>query len=329
MTTAALALARPPITKSACAPRRVGAAGLVALAAVVHAALTPAHFDEGLVFGVAFVVMTVLQGTVAVALLARPGSHTDALARQSSLVLVALYLLTRVVPVPGSTEPEDATPIGALAVVLEVAALLVLARLPRDRPPRLSPVSAGIVAEFATLVAVLLATGSLRWVPGDLSSEYAGPAPVLEWVNRGWSVSSPIITLYVTNHLVLYASVLTLALTAALAFEVGVGVARSRQKLLAGGTERRHLYWAPAFLAAPVCCGAPLLGVVGPAAFAALLRYSWVPLTVAVALGALSLARGSRPMRDRPPRRASSESTTGRDGFEDREPTAPTRGASL
>jgi hypothetical protein len=273
---------------------RVGAAVLVGSAAIIHAALTPAHLEEGAVFGVAFVFMAALQITVAIGLIVCPGPHVDAWGRRLSVVLVALYVLTRVVPVPGSRTVEEATPVGFLAVAVELAALVVLSRLPRDRPPRLGPVAAGRAAELATLVAVLLATGSLRWIPFDLSREYHGAPPVLRWSNEGWSASSPLVTVYFTNHLVLYASVLTLALSTALAIEVGLGVARSRAALLTGGCERRHLFWMPAFLAAPVCCGAPLFGVVGPAAFAALLRYGWAPLALAVAIGAVALAIPSR-----------------------------------
>lgn len=273
---------------------RVLAALLLGGAGLIHGALIPEHFDEGLLFGTAFVVMTAVQLTLAVGLLVRPGARTDALGRYSTVLLIALYLFTRVVPVPGQFEPKDPELFGTIAVAVELSALVALSRLPRDRVPRLTPRGVGALSGLGTLVALLLTTSSVRWIPVDLSSEYGGGAPAVIWRDWGWSTDSPRLTVYLTNHLVLFGSLLTLALVTALAAEVGVGVARGRRALLTGRCERRRLFWMPAFLAAPVCCGAPLFGVVGPAAFAWLVRYGWAPLAIAVSLGALSLAVGDR-----------------------------------
>lgn len=295
----------PPIAR----PRYL-VAGLLATTAVIHAALTPEHFREGWRFGTAFLVMALLQGLLAIALVLRPGARVDDLARRSTVALVALYLFARVVPVPGQLRPEDATVIGGLTVALEVAALVALTRLPRRRAPRLGPVPAGVLAALATTIAVLLTTGALRYLPGvDLSREYTGTAPVLIWQDdgKGLSPDSPLVTVYLTKHVVVIGSLFVLAFTGLLALEVGIGVAWSRRMVRAGRTERRHWFWMPALLAAPVCCGAPLLGIVGPAAFAILLRHGWLPLVAAVWLGAVSLALGAR--RDAPTRR--DQTTTG------------------
>lgn len=97
---------------------------------------------------------------------------------------------------------------------------------------------------------------------------------------------------------------------ALLSTEVGLGVARNRRALLSGRCERRHLFWAPALLAVPVCCGAPLFGVAGATAFAPLVRYGWMFLALAVLLGAGSLALGGRaspPWTEMRPGTAASE----------------------
>jgi hypothetical protein len=277
-------------------PRFVTAA-LLGSAALIHAVLTPEHFGEGWHFGVAFLVMTVLQATLAIGLLAQPGPTVEEWARRSTVFLVALYLLARIVPVPGELRPENATLIGGFAVAIEVAALVALACLPRHRRPRLAPVAVGVLAALGTTIAVLLTTGSLRYLPGlDLSAEYSGSAPVLVWRNlgEGFTVNNPFLTLYLTNHLVVFGSLFTLLLTALLAFEVGIGAARSRVAVLAGRRESRHWFWMPALLTAPVCCGAPLFGIVGASAFAILLRHGWIPLAVAVLLGSISLSLGAR-----------------------------------
>jgi hypothetical protein len=282
-------------------PRFV-AAGLLATAGLVHAALISEHFDEGRLVGWAFVTMAMLQVVIAALLIVRPGPGSEHVARTSLVVLVALYLLARVVPVPGDTEPEDATILGALTVAIEVAALVALARLPRARPPRLRPATIGWLAGAGSALALLLVTSSLRYITADLSVEYQGSAPALLWRDDGLSVDSPRLTLYLTNHLVLFGSLLTLTLIAALAFEVGLGAAASRAAVLAGCPLRRHWFWTPAVLAAPVCCGAPLFGIVGPAVFAALLKWGWVPLAVAVLAGSFALRVPGHSASPNPPR---------------------------
>lgn len=289
--------AGPPGAPTGTTRRRYVVAGLLAITAVIHAALTPEHLDEGWHFGAAFLVMTILQAALAIALLLRPCPRVDDLARRSTIALVGLYLFARVVPVPGEVRPEDATVIGGLTVVLEVAALVALARLPRHRAPRLGPVPVGALAGLGTAIAVLVTTGSLRYLPGiDLSAEYRGAAPALAWYDdgRGLTPDSPLVTVYLSKHLVVVGSLFVLIFTGLLALEVGVGAARSRRLVRTGLTERRHWFWMPAFVAAPVCCGAPLLGIVGTSAFAVLLRYGWIPLVAAVWLGAISLALGAR-----------------------------------
>jgi hypothetical protein len=271
--------------------RRSWAPAFLLIAAVVHGALTPTHFDEGPVYGIAFITMTVLQVVVAIALLRCPGATTAHWARSSLVVLIALYLFVRVVPVPGDSEPEEASLIGAFTVVVEVAALVALRFIPHVRPPRLRPLPLGVLAGCASAIALLLVTSSLRFIPQGLSREFDGSPPVLLWQDDGIAVDSPRLTLYLTNHLVVFGSVLTLTLIAVLAAEIGMGATQSRAALLAGRPERRHWFWVPAFLAAPVCCGAPLFGIVGPAVFAALLEWGWVPLTIAVSLGGLALAQ--------------------------------------
>lgn len=295
--------------------RRYLAAALLAAAGIVHGVLTPEHFGEGVLYGVAFVTMAAIQLVLAAALVLRPGPTVEDLGRHSTILLVALYLLARAVPVPGELEPEDASLIGGLTVGVEVAALVVLARLPRCRVPRLGPVPIGLLAASGTVAAVLLTTGSLRYLPGvDLNQELTGSAPQLVWRRYadGFTTGSPWVAFYLTNHLVVFGSLFTLWLTALLGVEVGIGASRSRRALLSGQREARRWFWMPAFLAAPVCCGAPLLGVVGASAFAFLLRYGWVPLALAVLLGSVSLALGARrhqPAPSPPVRHSSREAS--------------------
>lgn len=123
------ACARPPRTLSLHLPLAVVAS---AAAAGVHAAMGPAHLRTLPVFGVFFVVATVVQLTWAAAVLRSPSRPLLHLGIVLNLGFVGLWLLTRtwglplgLMPVPEAVGPWDlAAAAWELVVVAACAALL-------------------------------------------------------------------------------------------------------------------------------------------------------------------------------------------------------------
>lgn len=123
----AVAKARP-----AAAPRAVGSsvlAGLLAAASSIHLVLTPEHLEEGPHFGAFFLAVAALQFGLAYALLLRPGPRVYRKALWASALIVATWMVTRLVPPPGGAAPEPVEPWGVVATATEIAAIVSIATM--------------------------------------------------------------------------------------------------------------------------------------------------------------------------------------------------------
>ncbi len=100
---------------------------LVGGAGTVHLALTPEHFEEGLLFGVFFLAAGAFQLWLATALVRRPGPAVWRVGLWGSGALVATWMVTRLVPPPTASAPEPVELWGVLATGLEIAAVVGLA----------------------------------------------------------------------------------------------------------------------------------------------------------------------------------------------------------
>lgn len=117
-------------------------AALLALAALVsaavHLALTPSHAAESLLFGLFFLLAALLAAAGAAAVLVFPRIGAGVVG-VLSVLLIALYVLFRIVPPPGADAPEAIDVWGVVAVVAELAAIgLALGQL-RSRSGGVEP----------------------------------------------------------------------------------------------------------------------------------------------------------------------------------------------
>lgn len=102
--------------------------GLMA-SALLHAGLVPAHFDERAAYGWFFVVATALASLSAALIVAWPSRPAYLAGATLSLVLILLYLVFRVVPPPGSGEPEGFDLIGLVTKAAELVAAAACLKL--------------------------------------------------------------------------------------------------------------------------------------------------------------------------------------------------------
>lgn len=100
------------------------AAGGLLISAVLHAGLTPDHFDEGTAYGLFFAGATVVLAVLAAAALVRPARPVYVAGAAVAAVLVVLYTLFRVVPPPGAEEAESIDLTGLVTKGTEVAAIV-------------------------------------------------------------------------------------------------------------------------------------------------------------------------------------------------------------
>lgn len=112
--------------------------GASAAAGVLHLALTPAHLETGLGAGLVFLVGTLAQLGLAGALWAWPQRALVAGAAAVSAVLMAIYLLFRLVPPPGAASPEVVDTVGlivqGLQLVVVAAGAVAIRRTPVASP---------------------------------------------------------------------------------------------------------------------------------------------------------------------------------------------------
>lgn len=284
----AIARARVPRLRVPPSPTVLLAVALVAGAAGVHLVLTPEHFREGLHFGLSFLATTAFQLWLAAALVLAPGPRVYRAGLWGSALVAATWMATRLVAPPGAPDPEPVEPWGVLATGLEVGAIVALASVlpsagsPPSRRIRLAA-ALGVGAGFGALV--LLASGAVtpippgRWTgPGFLLRPYPLPSWRLTgvWivVAGRWSALVPWVTVgFLAAGSALVGRVVWLAL----------GLPAAARAPL----RRRGLAAAlPAFLTAPVCCGAPVAAVAGGVAVGTL--YRWTPALMGVSLALLS-----------------------------------------
>jgi hypothetical protein len=264
-------------------------AALVLAAANVHLFLTPEHFREGPQFGVFFLGVTLFQLWLVFALLLMPGPRVYRIGIWGSALITLTWMVTRLIPPPGASQPEPVELWGVIATALEIAAIVALvSTLPSVTPPP-SPgarraIAVAVGAGFAALV--LLASGVVTVIP---PGRWTGPSflfrvyPIPSWRLTGiwivvagrWSLLIPWLTIgFLAMAWVLVSLTVSLAL---------------RLPAVERCSVRRHGLFAalPALATVPVCCGAPVAAVAGGVAVGALFR--WTPAVMGLSLILLSL----------------------------------------
>lgn len=108
---------------------RGAAIGALLASALLHAGLTPEHFQEIAAYGVFFAAATVALVGAAAAVLAWPSRPVYLGGVALSLALIALYVLFRLVPPPGAAAPEEVDLVGLLTKGTEVVAAVACGAL--------------------------------------------------------------------------------------------------------------------------------------------------------------------------------------------------------
>ncbi|HEX9414693.1 MAG TPA: hypothetical protein VF916_14400 [Ktedonobacterales bacterium] len=243
---------------------RVVAALTVGVAGLIHLALIREHFEEQLAYGLIFTALAVFQLGLAMLLVARPGPRVYEVGRVGSGLIALVYVATRLVPPPGSSAPEVVTALGIAATALELVAVVLLALALPDHPvmrARVSPVWWGVGSGLLSAPLWLVAKGTLQWTSADLG------APFFHWYGQR-SPITPALAGSPLPHIWLFAPWWTLLSAGALGVLVGLDLRLSTRLLLAGRMSCRQrrvglLALVPASLAGPVCCGAPLVALLG------------------------------------------------------------------
>lgn len=164
--------------------RRLGVAAALFLlgAAAVHFSVVPAHLDEYVPYGVFFIVAALLQAGIAVWLVLRPSRGLAVAGAIASLVLVAVWLVSRTTGLPISPDPwvpEDVGVSDLAATLIELVAIGLLvplaARPLRVRRPRWR-FPFGVLP--AAAVAVLLTTFGTIGAFGQMTVTVSMSAPV-------------------------------------------------------------------------------------------------------------------------------------------------------
>jgi hypothetical protein len=281
-------------------PARLLLGVLLGIAAVVHLALTPEHYREQPVFGAFFGVAGAVQLLLAVRLLTCPAASWRLLQllRLTSLLLLATYVATRLVTPPlaphAGAEPVDV--LGVLAGGVELASVVAVLALPAraGRTATASKLLWASVVAVAYIAFFAVASGAAVYNHDGWPPDVVVPSVTLRDAGY-WSLLTPRVNLVPTEHLAVSVPVLTavtLALSAVL-LGANTALARTAAERLPG-RRRPALAAVPAFLAAPVCCGAPLLAFFGTSALALFAVYT--PVLLAVVALALAV-HGSAMLR--------------------------------
>lgn len=153
---------RAPAVQVSDVTRSITAAAM-ACAAIVHFAYAPAHFDHATTHGTFFAVVGWVQLLLAGALAFRAPQQRLWLALTVGIntAVVAVWVVSRTVGVPGEDEAEAVGFPDTLATVLEIVAVLgaaaILANLLADRPVRSRPAFGfGALGALATMLLVSL-----------------------------------------------------------------------------------------------------------------------------------------------------------------------------
>ncbi|MCI0635973.1 MAG: hypothetical protein L0206_18965 [Actinobacteria bacterium] len=89
--------------------------GLLVTAGSIHLILTPEHFEDGPQFGAFFLATAALQFALAYALLLRPGRRVYRISLWASALIVATWMVTRLIPPPGGSAAEPVELWGVVA----------------------------------------------------------------------------------------------------------------------------------------------------------------------------------------------------------------------
>ncbi len=264
---------------------------LVWVAAAIHLVLTPEHFEEKTVYGVFFLVAAVFQLVVGWLLIRSPTPATLRAGAVGSLLLLVVWMVTRVVtpPLAPETGAEPVTLLGVLATGAELAALVLLigaAPVPAARSRRQVLTwgsAAGII--FAGLL--LLATNAVSYTSFAYLTNPGRP-PALNIYTDGLSLQTPLIYGQLLPHVWLVASWSTLLFVVVAAVLLGVNLALLTSRRAGHVTPRRAVASAlPAFVAVSGCCGAPFALFLGTSAVVALV--SLTPWLLLATIGLLSV----------------------------------------
>src|SRR5215475_7640406 len=141
------------------------AAMLTLGAAAIHFSVAPDHLEEFPPFGILFLVVGVIQLTLAALVVVLPGRRVFATAVAVALVCLGVWTASRTVGLPVGPHPGQLEVLGladALTGAFEVLSLLVLVRLLRSSPPRsirrrwlVGTVPIGVLLTIATILGVV------------------------------------------------------------------------------------------------------------------------------------------------------------------------------
>lgn len=291
--------------------------GLLGTAALVHLALAPGHYRQAAVFGAFFAVAGAVQLGLAVHLLrsVRTSWQVLHLLRLTSLVLLATYVATRLVTPPlapdAGAEPVDV--LGVLAAGVELASIVGVLAL----PARVERTNVAVKGMWAAVVATAylaffaVASGAVVYNVAGWPDDVVVPSASLRDTEY-LSLLTPRVNLVATEQLAVSAPLLTLLTLGLSAVLLGTNTALARavaERLR--GQRRPALAAIPAFLAAPVCCGAPLLAFFGASAVALFAVYTPVLLAVVALVLAVHGSAMLRALRigDEPQRCAAAPTT--------------------
>ena len=275
---------------------------VVGLAGLIHLRLVREHFEEQFAYWLVFTALALFQLTLALLLAVRPGPRVYRVGIWGSGLIVLVYVVTRLIPLPGVSGPEEVDALGIAATLLELAAVLLLAvALPEpamSRRPRGAPLWWGLGGAVVFAPLWLILTGVMQWTHEVYASS-------LTWAGtESWSALTPILVGSPLPHVWLAAPWWSLPAAFVLAVLVGLNLWSSTGLLITGyessrGRRARLLALLPAGLTAPGCCTAstPLLALLGVPLFLGVLAAPFATLLSAVLL-TLSLValrvRGAR-----------------------------------
>ncbi len=262
---------------------------VVGVAGLIHLSLVREHFEEQFVYGLVFTALALFQLTLAFLLAVQPGPTVYRVGIWGSGLIVLVYVVTRLIPLPGASGPEEVDALGITATLLELAAVLLLAvALPEpetSRRPRGAPLWWGIGGAVVFALLWLILTGVVEFSRGVYASS-------LTWAGtESWSALTPILVGSPLPHVWLAAPWWSLPAAFVLAVLVGLNLWYSTRLLINGyessrGRRARLLALLPAGLAAPVCCTAstPLLALLGVPLFLGVMAAPFAALLSAVLL---------------------------------------------
>ncbi len=262
---------------------------VVGLAGLIHLSLIREHFAEQFIYGLVFTVLALFQLTLALLLARRPKPWVYRAGIWGSGTIVLTYVLTRLIPLPAASGPEEVDLPGIAATSLEIAAVVLLAvALPEPETAsrsRGAPLWWGLGGAVLFLPLWLVLTGVVQWT----ETVYA---PALSWAGTAsWSALTPILVGAPAPHVWLAAPWWSLPAAGVLAVLVGLNLWSSTRLLIAGQGHPRQrrvrlLALLPAGLAAPVCCTAstPLLALLGVPLFLGVMTAPFAALLSALLL---------------------------------------------